>query len=239
MKTVTIRLAGLLQSYGSEANFNYRTTLGYPSKSAVIGMIAAAFGYERDNPAINRLNNLAFAVRIDQPGRALQDFQMVHMQKGKQIQSKITYRDYLQDAVFVVAIGSEDSELIEKIQYSLRHPRFSLFLGRRANVPGGMLQTKVYEDTTPINILDSLQWQAAKWFQKKQKKQDKVQVDIVSDANLLPDQRYYLQKDKVVSFSQKSRQFEFRRIAEKSIELINPQFEKLSWDTEHDIMNFL
>ncbi|WP_369347136.1 type I-E CRISPR-associated protein Cas5/CasD [Amylolactobacillus amylophilus] len=114
MKTVTIRLAGLLQSYGSEANFNYRTTLGYPSKSAVIGMIAAAFGYERDNPAINRLNNLAFAVRIDQPGRALQDFQMVHMQKGKQIQSKITYRDYLQDAVFVVAIGSEDSELIEK-----------------------------------------------------------------------------------------------------------------------------
>ncbi|WP_369347135.1 hypothetical protein [Amylolactobacillus amylophilus] len=73
---------------------------------------------------------------------------------------------------------------------------------------------------------------------KSKKKQDKVQVDIVADANLLPDQRYYLQKDKVVSFSQKSRQFEFRRIAEKSIELINPQFEKLGWDTEHDIMNF-
>lgn len=76
MKTLIIKLAAPLQSYGNEATFNRRTSYRYPSKSAVLGMIAAALGYRRNNTKkITALNQLQMAVRIDQPGETLTDFQ--------------------------------------------------------------------------------------------------------------------------------------------------------------------
>ncbi len=67
MKTVTIRLTAPLQSYGDEANFDRRTSYDYPSKSAIVGLIAAALGYRRTDARIQTLNQLDYAVRIDQP----------------------------------------------------------------------------------------------------------------------------------------------------------------------------
>ena len=54
MKTLTIRLAGPLQTYGNEATFSRRTSYHYPSKSVVIGLIAAALGYRRNDARIKR-----------------------------------------------------------------------------------------------------------------------------------------------------------------------------------------
>lgn len=42
MKTLTIKLTAPLQAYGNEASFERRTSWPGPSKSAIIGMIAAA-----------------------------------------------------------------------------------------------------------------------------------------------------------------------------------------------------
>ena len=56
MKTLTIKLTAPLQSYGNEATFERRTTSYYPTKSAVIGMIAAALGYRRTDERILKLN---------------------------------------------------------------------------------------------------------------------------------------------------------------------------------------
>ena len=136
MKTLTIKLTAPLQSYGNEASFARRTSNDYPTKSAVIGMVAAALGYRRTDARIQSLNDLSFAVRIDQVGRNLTDFQTVEWKQGTR---KITYRDYIQDAVFVVAIGSESDSLIDEIKFALKHPKFQLSLGRRSNAPAGVL----------------------------------------------------------------------------------------------------
>ena len=103
MKTLTIKLSGPLQSYGNEATFLRRTSSLYPSKSAITGMVAAALGYHRDDSRISELSQLRFAVRIDQPGTFLQDYQTVEWKPGTR---KVTYRDYIQDAVFVDLIPS-------------------------------------------------------------------------------------------------------------------------------------
>ena len=103
MKTLTIKLTAPLQSYGNEASFERRTSWQAPSKSAVIGMIAAALGMRRNDKRICELNNLAFAVRIDQRGKIMTDFHTVEWKKEKR---KLTYRDYYQDAVYVAAVGS-------------------------------------------------------------------------------------------------------------------------------------
>lgn len=236
MKTLTIKLTAPLQAYGNEASFERRTSWPGPSKSAIIGMIAAALGLRRDSEQIGELNSLAFAVRIDQPGKIMTDFHTVEWKSGKR---KLTYRDYYQDAVYIVAVGSEDERRIDRIQYALRHPRFQIYLGRRACPPAGVLQIKCYENMNPVEALKRLPWQAETWHQKKHSKDKEYTANIIADANLLPDANFtQTQKDRVVSFSSKNRHLGFRLTAKKRIHLRNPYYTG-SDKKEPDIMDHL
>ncbi len=49
MKTILLKFAGPLQSWGTRSHFETRHTDLYPSKSAVIGIIAASMGFRRDD----------------------------------------------------------------------------------------------------------------------------------------------------------------------------------------------
>ena len=49
--------------------------------------------------------------------------------------SYVTYRHYLQDAVFLAGIESEDAALLQQLQQALLHPVFPLYLGRRCCPP--------------------------------------------------------------------------------------------------------
>lgn len=233
MKTLTIKLTAPLQSYGDEASFSRRTTNYYPTKSAVIGMVAAALGYRRSDNRILKLNNLSFAVRIDQVGRHLTDFQTVEWKPGTR---KITYRDYIQDAVFVVALGSEDTTWIDRIKVALKHPRFQLFLGRRSNALAGVLDIKDFADRTPLMVLQQASWQAAAWYQRRQ--HDKT-LEIIADANLLPDKPSALVKDRVVSFDQRDRQHSFRAVARTTVSLSQLKMQSSDLDTQHDAFGAL
>ncbi|MFC6261437.1 type I-E CRISPR-associated protein Cas5/CasD [Levilactobacillus fujinensis] len=228
MKTLTIKLTAPLQSYGNEASFARRTTNDYPTKSAVIGMVAAALGYRRTDDRILELNALDFAVRIDQVGRHLTDFQTVEWKPGTR---KITYRDYIQDAVFVVALGSDDTNLIDKIKFALKHPQFQLFLGRRANVPAGVLEIHEFSDQTPVAELKELKWQAAAWYQRRQHAKT---LEIVADADLLADKSRALVKDRVVSFDQRDRQHGFCAVARDTVPLSQLKAQSSDLDTQHD-----
>lgn len=71
-----MRLASPLQSWGALARFDRRDTQPRPTKSAVIGLIAAALGYDRTHD-LGPLTELRFAARADRPGKALRDFHVV------------------------------------------------------------------------------------------------------------------------------------------------------------------
>lgn len=235
MKTLMIKLAAPLQSYGNEATFNYRTSYHYPSKSAIIGIIGAALGYRRnDDLRIQQLNQLKMAVRIDQPGTLLTDFHTVEYNPKKP--RTLTYRDYLQDAVFLVAIGGKNNQ-IDEINKALHHPKFQLFLGRRANVPAGPLKTKLFHNLNPVEVLTKEKWNAAKWYQRKLRNNRFVDAEIVADAEMLPDKRNFLVKDQVGSFSQKDRYHKYRAVVSIHVKLINDTYR--TNDTKHDIMSFL
>lgn len=215
MKTLTIKLSAPLQSYGNEANFERRTSWPVPSKSAVIGMIAAALGMRRDDPEITKLNDLAFAVRTDQKGKVLTDF---HNVEWKTDARKLTYRDYFQDAVYVVAIGGCDTE-IDRIADALKRPRFQLYLGRRSCPPAGPLKIEIFADTNPIEALQHLPWQASTWYQEKAEN-GKYKTEIVADASLIEKPNITrTEKDRVKSFNPRYRHFGFRVLAKTRIEL--------------------
>ena len=47
----------------------------------------------------------------------------------------MTYRHYLQDAVFLVGLESEDTALLQELETALKHPVYPLYLGRRSCPP--------------------------------------------------------------------------------------------------------
>ena len=67
MGTLLLRLAAPIQAWGVEAQFEIRKTGREPTKSGVVGLLAAALGRGRDVPP-DDLNVLRFGVRVDQEG---------------------------------------------------------------------------------------------------------------------------------------------------------------------------
>lgn len=81
--TLLLRLEGLQQAWGGRSRFNDRDSLPRPTKSGVIGLLAAADGHDRDEGdgdfgpylPLARITELRFGVRADRPGELLEDFQ--------------------------------------------------------------------------------------------------------------------------------------------------------------------
>lgn len=200
MSTLLLRLAGPLQAWGADSRFERRMTGREPSKSGVIGMLAAALGRRR-TADISDLAALRFGVRLDQPGTLEHDFQTA---RGKK--SYVTYRYYLADAVFLVGLEGDDVFLGE-IEHALQYPYFSLFLGRRACPPTGKLSLGIRNMALEA-ALQTEPWQAAAWYKKRHEREQR-QLIMVCDA--LPEENaLYATADTPISFSQFNRQFAFR-----------------------------
>lgn len=136
MGTLLLRLAAPLQSWGVDSKFETRRTEREPSKSGVVGMLAAALGRSR-NESVDDLNALKFGVRVDREGKLLTDFHIARAVKSIYVQkddSYITYRHYLQDAVFLVGLYGDDAFLRE-LEEALKNPYYPLYLGRRSCPP--------------------------------------------------------------------------------------------------------
>lgn len=127
--TLLIRLAGPLQSWGSDSKFNTRRTEREPTKSGVIGLCACALGRKRTE-SITDLAVLRFGVRTDKQGQLIVDFQTAKNSKT----SFLSYRHYLADAEFTVGLEG-DITLLEEIDAALHSPMYPLFLGRRSCPP--------------------------------------------------------------------------------------------------------
>ena len=77
-RLMVLRLEGMLQSWGEDAKWDYRGTVGIPTKSGIVGLLACAMGLLRESPEIQRLaEHLTVAVRVDRPGVRMTDFQTV------------------------------------------------------------------------------------------------------------------------------------------------------------------
>ena len=75
MATLLLRLAAPLQSWGADSKFEIRKTNREPTKSGVLGLLAAALGVRRDDDeGLQELKTLRFGVRVDQEGGLLVDF---------------------------------------------------------------------------------------------------------------------------------------------------------------------
>ena len=145
MKILKFTFSAPLQSWGEDARWDNRSTAICPTKSGIIGFLGCCFGYPRGDKRLNVLNDgLLIAVRTDNPGQILTDFQTVRGTDGKFISAEgkprtgggtiITPKQYLQGAVFTVFLRGE-YVLLEQCWKALKHPFWTPYLGRKNCVP--------------------------------------------------------------------------------------------------------
>jgi CRISPR system Cascade subunit CasD len=135
--TLLMPLVGPMQSWGHRSRFDDRDTGLEPTRTGVIGLISAASGLCR-NEDLSQFASITMGVRVDVPGRVMVDFQtaMNVAKAGDEHTGTVTsQRHYLSDARFLVGLQSDDRDLLQEIDESLRHPVWSLYLGRKSYVP--------------------------------------------------------------------------------------------------------
>lgn len=134
--TLLVRCEGPMQSWGSHSRFGERDTEEEPTKSGVVGLLAAALGRPRSQ-SVADLAGCRMAVRIDRPGHIESDYQTaggVAKAGGAPGGTVLSTRYYLADASFLVALRGP-RELLQEVQAALQAPVWPLYLGRRGYVP--------------------------------------------------------------------------------------------------------
>lgn len=153
MEYLLFRLYGPLASWGEIAVGESRHTAVYPSKSALIGLLAAAIGIRReeDERQLTLAEGYQFAVKVISTGSLLRDYHTTqvpdsagnveyHTRRDELIVGKdrlgtiLSNREYRCDALSLVAVRALDGApfSLRKIRDDLLKPKFHLYLGRKS-----------------------------------------------------------------------------------------------------------
>ena len=158
MDTLLLLMAAPMQSWGvRSASPRKRDTAAHPSRSGVVGLLAACQGLGRTVSPISWSRDMEICVRIDRPGQVLHDFHTtgggargaarLRTASGKyRDNASVSERDYLTDAAFVVAVGGEPAQ-IARLAAAVDRPRFTPFLGRKSCPPGLRLLLGIFRGT--------------------------------------------------------------------------------------------
>lgn len=145
------RLAGPMAAFGDIAVGERRAIWDAPSKSAVLGLVAAAVGIRRTAEAAHQAleDGLGFAVRIDAPGGLLRDYHTAQAPKARRnltwrtrkaeladrdnLGTILSERLYRVEAQATVALWRKagDSDLAA-LAAALARPHYVLSLGRKS-----------------------------------------------------------------------------------------------------------
>lgn len=127
-----------MQSWGIRSHGIIRDTTAEPTKSGVVGLLAAALGIEReDDVAVAELARLRLAIRVDREGILERDYhttQNVPTTQGTGRRTVVSERYYLADALFL-AVLEGDERLLSRVAAAVEQPCWRLFFGRKAYVP--------------------------------------------------------------------------------------------------------
>lgn len=227
LNTLLLRLSAPMQSWGSDSLYDQRDTDNIPTKSGVIGLLAAALGRKRNEP-LDDLAALMFGVRVDLPGTKIDDFQITDM--GSKLNANLSHKVYLSDAAFLVGVACDDFAFLQTISEALTHPKFAIFLGRRSCPPTLPVVLGIREKELECALRDE-EWIVPDWRRKAAFRMDEdIKLRIVlENAN-----NGALKKDVPISFSPFGRSYRYRYVIEAKPKVIKRDMIFVS--TEHDPM---
>jgi CRISPR system Cascade subunit CasD len=180
MNAVHFSIRAPLASW-SESGAAYRPTDTVPSWSALVGLCGAALGWERGDPRLAEFaQDYAPAIRSD-TGERLVDYHTVQtphrptLQRpprsraeelaAETVNTTVTRREYVQDVryeILMVPVAEAPVVAAEALARALRHPRFTLYAGRRScplgRVPATVVESSLDGMTHVDTRLADLPW---------------------------------------------------------------------------------
>ncbi|MFT5623123.1 MAG: CRISPR system Cascade subunit CasD [Bacteroidia bacterium] len=220
MQTLAFYIDAPLQSWGASSRFQYRETNAFPTKSALVGLIAGALGIDKhqatESALLQPIADLKLTVvRLNKQQRTPSRFTDFHTvgggynkkaplwekmsipkkASGAPFGTVITRRSFLTDSTFA-ALLEGDSETLNRVQAALLDPVWGVWFGRKTCLPASPLTPTLGDDRQ--QALDSLlqalpQMEAAPLNQFEYQEE----VNAANDA----DGTFY-QSDQPVAFGQ-------------------------------------
>lgn len=164
------------QSWGVDSPFHrFKGTQLYPSKSGIVGMIAAALGYDKGDERIDVLSESITLYRLLKSG---EEGSLDYIKKGRlesdyliasgaepliwaidgksRKKADLITKQYLADARFVLYLDAEE-DVMETIYDALADPFYILYLGRKQYVTcedtnGGYVELDIEKEMKEKNI---------------------------------------------------------------------------------------
>lgn len=216
MGVLLLQLSGPLQSWGDSSRFSRRLTRNEPTKSGVVGLLASALGRSREDDVAD-LAELEFAVRTDQRGELVRDFQTERSEKEVM---PLTNRYYLADAKFLVAINGPD-DLLQALDTAVKNPARPLYLGRRscpADFPISYGLRSTCNDVREVLTVEP--WSASEWYRAKMRRESDPfpMLEVAADAH--DGEACESQADYPLSFSGSGRRYACRPV--RRYRILNP-----------------
>lgn len=171
------RLYGPMAAWGDIAVGESRPSQAHPTRSAVLGLVAAALGLRRDDEAAHQAlaDGYAMAVCVDAPGELLRDYHTTQVPParrgvhhatrrdellGDKLNTILSQRDYRMDALYRVALWPRNETApytLEALAQALAQPAFVLYLGRKACPPALPLAPVCVQAASLRELFETLQ----------------------------------------------------------------------------------
>lgn len=162
-------LTAALASAGDLAGHERRGSLGWPGRSAILGLLGAALGVKRDGD-FSGLDGLGLVVAVFDQGHPLRDYHTVEtvptavvkrpqsrpealQLAGLRSNTTITLRDYRQGALYGMAVWGGD---LVRLCAALERPAFTLYLGRKSCPLAAPVGAKIVQADSAETALASL-----------------------------------------------------------------------------------
>lgn len=225
MAVLLLRLAGPMQSWGTQSRFTVRDTEREPTKSGVVGLLGAALGMRRDDiGTIARLAALRMGVRVDREGEVGVDYHTagggkvpgrerygVYKASGaKSIDPVVSQRHYLADADFLVGLEGDDVAWLHQLDAALANPVWPLYLGRKSFVPSRPVRIGLVEGGLE-QVLRKWPWEARTQDEKRKPPPLRLVIETHEPTN-------EVRRDQPLSFDIFRREYRLRYLRTEFIE---------------------
>ncbi len=172
---LVFQLYAPLVAWGDQAVGQERPSADHPSRSALLGLVAAALGIDRsDEVGQSQLSAACrFGIKLYTPGLAMRDFHTAQVppasKKAKHLYTRrdelgepklgtiLSFRSYRQDSLNVVALWLNEYSAysLTQLQNALRKPHFHLYFGRKACPPAVPLNPELGKFASMKQALDT------------------------------------------------------------------------------------
>lgn len=149
---LSFQLYGVLASWGEQAVGESRHSATHPSRSAILGLLAAALGIKREEEQALAVlsDSVAMGFKVIHNGLVLKDYHTIQTPpedkkakhrytrrdelRSEKVGTVLSSREYRQDALSLVAVwlNKESHYSLDVLAQALKQPKFQLYLGRKS-----------------------------------------------------------------------------------------------------------